>query len=164
MAALALLIPLALAQTEVQTVVVNASVGGLTPTAVIATVQQAGERHELRLVDDGTDPNDARGDRVYTGTLEGSPAQYLTIGMAVEIDGERRDVYAGTLRVGMERSLQVAFEVTTGPDGKLMGVRRASAAPGRMSHATEVVPLMAATFWAVVVLVLGAVSLRLREP
>lgn len=163
MAAFALLILMAQAA-EVQTVVVHASFGGLTPSAVIASVQQAGERHELRLVDDGTDPNDARGDRIYTGTLEGNPAQYLTVGMAVEIDGQRRDVYAGTLRVGLEGFVQLAFEVTTGPDGRLMGVRRASAAPGRMSHATEVVPLGAATFWAVLVLVLGAVSLRMRQP
>ena len=154
-------LPLALAA-EVQTVILHASFGGFTPEAVTATVQQDGENRQIRLVDDGTDPHDARGDRVYTGSLEGPPAQYLSLGLTVEVDGQRRDVYSGTVRVGMERTVQLAFEVATGPDGRLMGVRRASASPGRMSHATEAVPLVAATFWAVVVLVWGAVALGRR--
>lgn len=156
------LLPLALAANpEVQTVILHASFGGLTPEAVTATLQQDGESRQVRLVDDGTDPHDARGDRVYTGSTDGIPSQYLSLGLSVDVDGQRRDVYAGTVRVGLERTVQLAFEVTTGPDGKLMGVRRASASPGRMSHATEAVPLVAATFWAVLILVWGAVALRL---
>lgn len=156
------LLSLALAAQDVQVVVLHASFGGLTPEAVVATLQQNGEHREIKLVDDGTDPQDARGDRVYTGSTEGSAAQYLGVVLSVEVDGTRRDVYSGTLRVGLERTVQLAFEVTTGPDGTLMGVRRASASPGRMSHATEAVPLMAATFWAVLVLAWGTVALRQR--
>ena len=59
--------------------------------------------------------------------------------------------------------MELAFEVSTGPGGLLQGVRRASSSPGRMSHATEAIPLIAATFWAVFVLVYGAVALGFRR-
>lgn len=147
---------------EVQTVVLDASFGGLTPEKVVATLQVADEQVAVVLVDDGTDPHDARGDRVFTGSARGQPVQYLPLTLTVEINGKRQDVYAGTVRIGMERSVSLAFEVTTGAGGVLTGVRRASAAPGRMSHATEAVPLVASAAWAVLALVAGAVGLRIR--
>ena len=147
---------------DVQHVVVQASFVSVVPEAVEATVQQAGASRTLRLVDDGSDPNDAAGDRVWTGTVEGAPAQYLPLTLAATVGGARRDVWNGVARVGMEPTVQLAFEVTTGPDGTLVGSRRASAAPGRVSHATEAVPWVAASFWAVFLFVYGAVALRLR--
>lgn len=147
----------------VQRIVVHASFVSVLPDAVEATVQQAGASRVVRLVDDGSDPNDARGDRVWTGTIEGRPAQYLPLALAATVDGAKRDVWNGVARVGLEPTVQLAFEVTTGPDGQLHGTRRASAAPGRVSHATEAVPLLAASFWAVFLLVYGAVALVVRE-
>lgn len=157
-----MLAAIALAE-DAQRVVLHASFVSVLPDVVEATVQQAGQSHVVRLVDDGSDPNDARGDRVWTGTLDGRPAQYLPITLAAEVDGARRDVWSGTVRVGLEPTVEVAFEVTTGPDGALFGSRRASAAPGRVSHATEAVPFVAVSFWATFLLVYGAVALRVRE-
>lgn len=148
---------------DTQRVVVHASFVSALPDAVEATIQQAGASHVVRLVDDGSDPNDARGDRVWTGTLEGRPAQYLPLTLAATVDGARRDVWSGVARVGLEPTIELAFEVTTGPDGQLLGTRRASAAPGRVSHATEAVPLLAASFWAVFLLVYAGVALKVRE-
>ncbi len=148
---------------DVQTVVVDVAFGGLTPERVLATLQVADADAEVVLVDDGTDPHDARGDRVYTGSHRGPLVQYLPLTLTVDLDGKRQDVYTGTLRVGMERSVSLAFEVTTGAGGVLTGVRRASAAPGRMSHATEAVPLVASAVWAVLALVAGAVGLKVRR-
>jgi hypothetical protein len=142
--------------------VFDASFVGLIPTAVEATVQQAGESHVVRLVDDGSDPSDARGDRVWTGTLEGRPAQYLPVSLVAEIDGARREVWSGIPRVGLEPTVALAFEVTVTAEGALVASRRASAAPGRVSHATEAVPFVAASFWATFLLVYGAVALWLR--
>jgi hypothetical protein len=154
-------VPLAAAP-EVQRVVLHASFVSALPDGVEATIQQAGSSRVVRLVDDGSDPNDARGDRVWTGSVEGDPAQYLPIALSATVAGVRRDVWNGVVRVGLEPTVEVAFEVTTGPDGALQGSRRASASPGRVSHATEAVPLVTAAFWAVFVLVWGAVSLHLR--
>lgn len=146
-----------------QRVVLHASFVSTIPDAVEATVQQAGASHVVRLVDDGSDPNDAAGDRVYTGTLDGRAAQYLPVALAVTVDGAKTDVWNGIARVGLEPTVELAFEVTTGADGALFASRRASAAPGRVSHATEAVPLLAASFWAMFLLVYGAVALRMRE-
>ena len=154
------LIALALAEPSQQTIVLNVSFGGLSPEEVGAVVQQDGRSLPLRLVDDGTDPFDARGDRVYTGSITGDPAQYLGVAIHVRSNNQTQDVYNGQLRVGMERHVELAFEVSTGPSGALQGVRRASASPGRMSHATEAIPLMAATFWAVLVLIVAALLQR----
>lgn len=148
---------------DLQRVVLHASFGDLVPEAVVATVQQAGASHALVLVDDGSDPHDARGDRVWTASVLGEPAQYLPVVLAVEVDGVRRDVYSGVARVGLERTVELAFDVTTDHTGQLVGRRRASASPGRVAHATEAVPLVAAGFWAVFLLVYGAVALRLRR-
>jgi hypothetical protein len=148
---------------DVQVVVVNASFVAVLPDAVEVTLQQDGTSRTAKLVDDGSDPHDARGDRVWTGTLEGDPAQYLPLRLTAEVDGVRRDVWNGVIRVGLEPTVELAFEVTTGADGKLTGTRRASAAPGRVSHATEAVPLMAASFWATFLLVYGAVVLKMRR-
>jgi hypothetical protein len=147
---------------DVQTVVVHASFVSVLPNEVQATIQQDGASRVVRLVDDGSDVHDARGDRVWSGSVEGEPAQYLPITLAATVDGQTRDVWNGVVRVGLERSVELAFEVTSGPDGKLIGARRASASPGRVSHATEVVPLMAASFWATFLLVYGAVALKMR--
>ena len=147
---------------ESQRVVLHASFVSVLPDAVEATVQQAGESHVVRLVDDGSDPNDTRGDRVWTGTLDGRPAQYLPVTLAAEVDGARRDVWSGISRVGLEPTVELAFEVTKGADGELFGSRRASAAPGRVSHATEAVPFVAASFWAMFLLVYGATALWTR--
>ena len=136
---------------DVETIVLHASFGGLAPESVVATLQVGDAVRELKLVDDGSDPRDARGDRVYTGSVVGTPVQYLPVTLTVALDGKRQDVYNGTIRVGMERTVELAFEVSTGPGGLLQGVRRASSSPGRMSHATEAIPLIAATFWAVFV-------------
>lgn len=161
-AATLLLIGLA-AAADVQRVVLHASFGDLVPEGVTATVQQAGSSHAVTLSDDGTDPNDARGDRVWTGSVSGEPAQYLPVVLTVEVDGARRDVYSGVVRAGLERTVELAFEVSTDTSGQLLGRRRASASPGRLAHATEAVPLVAAAFWAVFLLVYGAVALRLRK-
>ncbi len=147
---------------SVQTVVVHASFVAVQPNVVEATIQQAGSSHVVRLVDDGSDRNDARGDRVYTGTVEGTPAQYLPLSLSAEADGVERDVWTGVVRVGLEPTVELAFEVTTGADGALVGTRRASGSPGRVSHATEALPLMAASFWATFLLVYGAVALKMR--
>lgn len=150
------------ASEEAQRVVVHASFVAVQPEAVEATLQQAGASHVLRLVDDGSDPADARGDRVWSGTLDGRAAQYLPLVLAATVDGVRTDVWNGVARVGLEPTVELAFEVTRGPDGRLVGSRRASAAPGRVSHATEAVPLLAASFWAVFLLVYGGVALSAR--
>lgn len=147
---------------DVQIVVVYASFVAVLPNRVEATIQQAGTSHVVHLVDDGSDRNDSVGDRVYTGTVEGTPAQYLPLSLSVQADGVKRDVWTGVVRVGLEPTVELAFEVTTGPDGALVGTRRASGSPGRVSHATEALPLMAASFWATFLLVYGAVALRMR--
>lgn len=146
-----------------QTIVLHASCGGLSPESLHATLQHDGQHDEIALVDNGTDPNDAAGDRVYTGSHTGDPAQYLGITLSLTLDGQTHDVYQGTLRVGMENTVQIAFEVTTDAQGQLIARRRASASPGRTSNATEAIPLMAATFWAILILVWGAIALRMQE-
>lgn len=162
---LAALVGVALAAEDVQRVVLHASFGDLVPTRVGAVVQQAGSRLEVPMVDDGSDPFDARGDRVWTGSVAGAPAQYLTIAVLAEVDGQVKDVWTGTVRAGLERTVEVAVDVTTDHTGQLVGRRLATASPGRVAHATEAVPLAAAAFWATVVLVWGAVAVRLgRRP
>ena len=158
-----LLISAALAATDVQQVVLHVSFGDFTPEVVTAVVQQAGSQRTVTLVDDGSDLNDARGDRVFTGTVEGDPAQYLPVAVSVEADGKRRDVYTGVVRAGLENTVEIAFEVTTGAGGELVGRRRASASPGRTAHATEAVPLVAAGFWVVFLFAYAATALRLRK-
>lgn len=160
----AALVAAALAAEDVQRVVLHASFGDLVPEAVTATVQQAGSRRDVKLVDDGSDPADARGDRVWSGAVTGDPAQYLPVTLTVEVDGQRRDVWTGTVRAGLERTVEVAVEVTTDQTGELVGRRLATASPGRVAHATEAVPLAAAAFWGVFVLVWGAVAVRLGRP
>ncbi len=145
---------------DIQRVVLDASFVDLIPERVVATVQQDGASREIVLVDDGSNVDDAAGDRVWTGSAEGEPAQYLPIRLAVTVDDVTRDVYAGVVRVGNERTVEVAFEVMTTPQGALVGARRTSASPGRVTHATEAVPLLAASFWSVLLLVLGALALR----
>ncbi|MES2642089.1 MAG: hypothetical protein V4850_21575 [Myxococcota bacterium] len=148
---------------DVQTVVVHASFVAVLPNRVEATIQQAGTSHVVQLVDDGSDRNDAAGDRVYTGTVEGTPAQYLPLSLSAAADGVTRDVWTGVVRVGLEPTVELAFEVTTGADGALTGTRRASGSPGRVSHATEALPLVAASFWVTFLLVYGAVALKMRR-
>jgi hypothetical protein len=150
---------------DVQVVVLHASFVSTVPEAVAATVQQSGSAHTVTLVDDGSDRNDARGDRVWTGTVEGDPAQYLPITVAATVDGEKRDVWRGVVRVGLEPTVDIAVEVTTDPAGNLVGARRASASPGRVAHATEAIPLLTAAFWVVFLFAFAAAALRLRaEP
>jgi hypothetical protein len=128
------------------------------PTRVTATVQQDGAQHALVLTDDGTDPADAAGDRVWSGSLVGAPAQYLPITVTAERGGVTQDVWRGVVRGGLEGSVEIGLEVTAGPDGALVGRRRATTAPGGMAHAAEALPLLAVTAWGVLLLVGAAVA------
>ena len=148
---------------DVQTVVLHVSFGALAPDAVTATVQQDGAFRELTLVDDGSDTHDARGDRVWTGSIQGKPSQFLGVRLAVDSAGSVADVYDGVIRVGLERSVDLAFEVTRDPRGELVGARRSTASPGRLSHAAEALPMLAVSVWGTLVLVWTACALRLRR-
>ena len=145
---------------DVQRVVLHASFGDVVPTSVTAEVQQAGTLREVTLTDDGTDPADARGDRVWSGTVVGDPAQYLPIRLTVQIGGNREDVYSGVVRAGLERSLEIAFEVARDRDGALSARRKASASPGRLAHATEALPAITAAFWVIFLFAWGAAKRR----
>ncbi len=142
--------------------VVHAAFVDLVPERVVATVAQAGATREIVLLDDGSTVDDTPGDRVWTGSVTGDPAQYLHVQLAVTADGLTRDVYSGGVRVGNARTVEVALEVTTRQGGELVGARRTSASPGRVTHAIEAVPVLSAIFWAVLVLVLGAIALQAR--
>jgi hypothetical protein len=144
-----------------QTVSVHATFGDRVPERVEAVVQQVGEQRVLALVDDGSDPVDARGDRVWSGSVRGAAAQYLPIGLRVTVDGVSQEVWSGVVRAGLEPAVDVSLEVVAGSDGALVGRRRASTAPGRVAHATEALPLLAAAFWTLVCVVYAGVLARL---
>lgn len=152
--------PALAAPDQAQRVVVSLSSVDLVPDAVRATVQQDGRSVELLLRDDGSDIHDAMDDRVYTASLEGPPAQYLGLRLVVEHGGAAREVYAGTLHVGLDPMVQVGFLLHTNPQGQLVAWRRASLSPGRMSDAVEALPLLTATAWGVLLLVWGGLHLR----
>jgi hypothetical protein len=128
------------------------------PTRVTATVQQDGARHALVLTDDGTDPADAAGDRVWSGSVLGTPAQYLPVAVTVETGGIAQEAWRGVVRGGLEASVEIGVEVTEAPDGTLVGRRRATTSPGGMAHAAEALPLLAVTAWGVLLLVGAAVA------
>jgi hypothetical protein len=128
------------------------------PSRVTATVQQDGARHALVLTDDGTDPADAAGDRVWSGSVLGDPAQYLPVAVTVETGGVAQEAWRGVVRGGLEASVEIGVEVTEGPDGSLVGRRRATTAPGGMAHAAEALPLLAVTAWGILLLVGAAVA------
>jgi len=159
----AFLIASAWAAEDVQQIVLHTSFGDLRPDAVVATVQQADTSRTITLTDDGTDIHDAIGDRVWTGSLRGPPAQFVTVTLTVDSAGRREEVYTGTIRVGMEATASLAFQVLDDEEGHLVGARRATASPGRLAHATETVPIMAAVFWSVFLFCWGAVAMR-RSP
>jgi hypothetical protein len=149
---------------DVQRVVVHATFVDMVPQRVSALVQQDGARHEVPLVDDGSDPADAAGDRVWTGSVEGAPAQYLPVSLSVQADDVSREVWTGTVHAGLEARVDLALEVARGPDGALSGRRRATAAPGAMAHAAEAMPFLAVAGWALVLLAFAAATLRGRPP
>ncbi len=149
------LVALALAADD-QRVVLHATFGDRVPEKVVGAVQQTDARQVVTLVDDGSDPADARGDRVYTGSVRGTPAQYLMVTLSVTEAGATSEVWTGAVRAGLEPRVDLAFEVTTGPDGTLAAHRRASASPGRLAHATEALPLLTAAAWGIVALGFGA--------
>jgi hypothetical protein len=145
-----------------QRVILQASFVELVPGEVHAQVQQDGALRELRLVDDGSDPEDAAGDRVWTGSLEGDPAQFLPIVLTVADSSGVRDVWTGTVHAGLAGTVAVAFEVTKDPSGRLSARRRATAAPGALAHATEALPWLASTGWGLLLLAFAATALRER--
>ncbi len=155
-------LPAQAAPATVQRVVLSLSSVDIVPESVRATVQQDGLSTEILLQDNGSDANDAMGDRVYTGSLQGAPAQYLGVRLIVGQGGQEQEVYTGTLHVGLEPMVQVGFELRNNAQGRMVAWRRASLSPGRMSDAVEALPLMAATAWALLLLVWG--SLQLRRP
>jgi hypothetical protein len=143
-----------------QRVILHASFVDLVPAQVRAEVQQDGALREVRLVDDGSDPEDAAGDRVWTGSIEGDPAQLLPIVLAVGDSSGERDVWSGTVHAGLAGTVAVAFEVTRDPAGRLSARRRATAAPGALAHATEALPWLATTGWGLLLLAFAATALR----
>ncbi len=149
---------------ETQRVVLHAFFVDVVPQRVSAVVQQAGTRREVRLVDDGSDPADAAGDRVWTGSVEGNPAQYLPITLAVQSGDVTREAWTGTVHGGLESRVEVALEVAPSAEGALQARRRATAAPGAMAHAAEAMPFVAVTGWALVLLGFAAATLRGRSP
>lgn len=147
---------------DAQRVVVHAAFTDRVPERVTVTIEQSGTTQTVVLRDDGSTIDDTPGDRVWTGSITGDPAQYLQVALTVTTDDLTRDVYTGGLHVGNARTVEVALEVTTREGGELVGARRTSASPGRVTHAIEALPVLASTFWAVLVLVLGAIALQAR--
>ena len=145
---------------DLQRVVLHATFVDVVPQRVGAVVQQDGARREVRLVDDGSDPADAAGDRVWTGSVEGPPAQYLPVTLTVQAEDVSREVWTGTVYAGLEARVDVALEVAPVPEGGLAGRRRATSAPGAMAHAAEAMPFVAVAGWALVLLGFAAVALR----
>ena len=141
-----------------QRVALHVAFVGRAPTRVTATVQQDGAQHALVLTDDGTDPADAAGDRVWSGSVVGAPAQYLPVAVTVEAGGVAQEVWRGVVRGGLEGSVAIGLEVTEGSDGALVGRRRATLDPGGMAHAADALPLLAVTAWGVLLLVGAAVA------
>ncbi len=146
-----------------QEVVLHVSVVDRVPVGVRARVQQAGAVREVVLTDDGTDPADVPFDRVWSGTARGDAAQYLPVRIDVEEPTGVTAAWDGVVRGGLEPRVELSFEVTSGPDGRMVGRRRATRAPGAMSHAAEALPLLGAAAWAVLLLVVAALA-GLRPP
>ena len=147
---------------DLQRVVLHATFVDVVPQRVGAVVQQDGARREVRLVDDGSDPADAAGDRVWTGSVEGAPAQYLPVTLTVQAEDLSREVWTGTVYAGLEARVDLALEVTRTPEGALSGRRRATSAPGAMAHAAEAMPFVAVAGWALALLGFAAAALRGR--
>ncbi len=141
-----------------QRVALHVAFVGRAPTRVTANVQQDGAQRTIPLTDDGTDPADAAGDRVWSGSVVGAPAQYLPVAVTVEAGGVTQEVWRGVVRGGLEGRVEIGLEVTDGPDGALVGRRRATTAPGGMAHAAEALPLLAVTAWGVLLLVGAAIA------
>lgn len=140
----------------------HASFVDFVPEKVVAIVVQSGTESSVVLGDDGTSVDDTPGDRVWSGSVAGTPSQYVQVAIAVTVGGVTRDVYTGSVRLGNARTGEVAIEVTTDREGRVVGARRTAASPGRTTHAIEALPSLAASFWAVLVLTLGAIALQLR--
>lgn len=148
---------------ESQEVALHVSVVDRVPVGVRARVQQAGAVREVALTDDGTDPADVPFDRVWSGTVRGDASQYVSVRIDVEEPTGVTAAWDGVVRGGLEPRVELSFEVTSGPDGRMVGRRRATRAPGAMSHAAEALPLLGAAAWAVVLLVVAALA-GLRRP
>ncbi|MEN9787281.1 MAG: hypothetical protein RLZZ299_2545 [Pseudomonadota bacterium] len=146
------------AGTASQEVVLHVSVVDRVPVGVRARVQQAGAVREVELRDDGTDPADVPFDRVWSGTARGDASQYVPVRIDVEEPTGVTVAWDGVVRGGLEPHVELSFEVTSGPDGRMVGRRRATRAPGAMSHAAEALPLLGAAAWAVLLLVVAALA------
>ncbi len=147
-----------------QEVVLHVSVVDRVPVGVHARIQQAGAVREVALTDDGTDPADVPFDRVWSGTVRGDAAQYLPVRIDVEEPTGVTTAWDGIARGGLEPRVELSFEVTRGPDGAMVGRRRATRAPGAMSHAAEALPLLGVAVWAVLLLVVAALAGLRRTP
>ncbi len=133
-------------------IVVHATTVDLVPERMVATVQASGETLEVALVDDGSDPADVANDHVWTGSVEAAPSEFLPVTLSVDLDETRATAWTGTVRAGQAAQVEIALEVVRTPDGTLRASRRATAAPGALSHAAEAMPLMAVTAWGLLLL------------
>ena len=145
-----------------QRIVLNAAFEDVVPESVVATVEQSRAVREVVLVDDGSSFEDAPGDRVWTGAVVGDLSQYVRISVSATVGGVATEVYTGAIRVGNAPTVEIAVGVYTHADGRLVGARQTSASRGRLTHALQAVPTLAASFWAVLVLTLGAIALQAR--
>ena len=143
-------------------IVVYATTVDVVPERIVATVQGSGEIFDVTLVDDGSDPADVVGDHVWTGSIEATPSEFLPVALSVDLDGTRRTVWTGTVRAGQAAQVELALEVVRTPDGTLRASRRATAAPGALSHAAEAMPLMAVTAWGLLLLGVVVATSRTR--
>ena len=140
-----------------QRVVVQVEVpGNVEVEALRAELDRLGQQDVVELSDDGRLEPDIPGDGVWLGELAGDYARAANVVLVAVSGGEEQAVFGGVLRTDDERLVTLGFRLDHSPLG-LVAVRTPVAAPGSGGETWQVLQLVAAFGWGLLVLAWVAV-------
>ncbi len=135
-----------------QRVVVQVEVpGNIEVDGLRAELDRLGEQDVVELSDDGRLEADIPRDGVWLGELSGDYARAANVVLVAGSGEDERAVFGGVLRTDDARLVTLGFRLALAPQG-LVAVRTPLAAPGSGGETHEVLQLVAAFGWGLLVL------------
>jgi hypothetical protein len=131
-------------------------------TEIRVELQRLDETREITLLDDGTSPEDAPYDGVFSGRDVGEKTRYVQVTLiSKDTKDQEETLYAGLVRTENRRLTTVSFQVGKHPWGRTAYLV-ASAYPGSSSRIAEGLPLIAAFGWTALLIVYVGMLVKRR--
>ncbi len=131
-------------------------------TELRVELQRLNESSEVTLLDDGTSPEDAPWDGVFSGRDVGEKTRYVQVTLIAKgSEDPEETLYTGLVRTENSHLTTVSFQVGKHPWGRTAYLV-AAAYPGSSSRVAEGLPLIAAFGWTALLIVYVGMLVKRR--